>query len=101
MAPVTIPPVARNLDVLDPARPGGAAEEGSGGSFSDALGQALGSVERLQSGADRSAEQVALGGGNLHETALAMEKADIAMRVAVKVRNKLVDAYQEIMRMGV
>ncbi len=44
---------------------------------------------------------MALGGGNLHETAIALEKADIAMRVATKVRNKLVEAYQEVMRMSV
>ena len=101
-SPTTLPPVARDLEVLDPTRPGaGAVEGGSGGSFSDALGQALGSVEKLQLDADRNAEQVALGGGNLHETALALEKADIAMRVAMKVRNKVVDAYQEIMRMSV
>ena len=101
-SPTTLPPVARDLEVLDPTRPGAGAVEGrSGGSFSDALGQALGSVEKLQLDADRNAEQVALGGGNLHETALALEKADIAMRVAMKVRNKVVDAYQEIMRMSV
>jgi flagellar hook-basal body complex protein FliE len=100
--PTTLPPVARDLEVLDPTRPGaGAVEGGGGGSFSDALGQALGNVEKLQLDADRNAEQVALGGGNLHETALALEKADTALRVAMKVRNKLVDAYQEIMRMSV
>jgi len=32
---------------------------------------------------------------------LALEKADVAMRLAVKVRNKLLDAYNEIMKMGV
>jgi flagellar hook-basal body complex protein FliE len=32
---------------------------------------------------------------------IALEKADIAMRVATKVRNKVVDAYHEIMRMSV
>ncbi|SRR6266545_1277913 len=105
-SPTTLPPVAGDLEILDPTRPGagagaGAVEGGGGGSFSDALGQALGGVEKLQLDADRNAEQVALGGGNLHETALALEKADTAMRVAMKVRNKLVDAYQEIMRMSV
>jgi flagellar hook-basal body complex protein FliE len=44
---------------------------------------------------------VAKGAGNLHEMALALEKADVAMRLAVRVRNKVVDAYNEIMRMGV
>jgi flagellar hook-basal body complex protein FliE len=70
-------------------------------SFSDALGQALGQVEGLQQAADTQSAAVASGAGNLHEVALALEKADIGMRVAAKVRNKLVEAYQEVMRMPV
>ena len=75
--------------------------KGNGASFSDEFGKALGAVEGLQTAADREVEKVALGGGNLHETALALEKADIGMRVMTKVRNKLLDAYQEVMRMSV
>ena len=37
----------------------------------------------------------------LHEAALALEKADVAFRLATKVRTKLVEAYQEVMRMTV
>jgi flagellar hook-basal body complex protein FliE len=77
-----------------PARPGGAA-------FADALGQALGQVEALQQAGDVQSAAVANGAGNLHEVALALEKADVSMRVAAKVRNKLVEAYQEVMRMPV
>ena len=73
----------------------------TGPSFADEFGKALGAVEGLQGAADREVEKVAMGGGNLHETALALEKADIGMRVLTKVRNKLVDAYQEVMRMSV
>ena len=69
--------------------------------FSDALGQALGGLEQMQLSADREADQLARGAGNLHETALALEKADVAMRLATKVRNKFVEAYQEVMRMNV
>jgi flagellar hook-basal body complex protein FliE len=102
MAIVTsIPGAVPDLPAVDPARPGALSGPAQGGSFADALGQALQSVEKLQVDADKSAEAVAMGGGNLHETALALEKADVAMRVATKVRNKLVDAYQEIMRMNV
>jgi flagellar hook-basal body complex protein FliE len=85
-----------------PERPQSASTEPAGsGSFSEALGQALGATEKLQLSADAESEKLALGGGNLHEVTLALEKADIAMRVAVRVRNKLIDAYQEIMRMNV
>lgn len=85
------------------AAAGGAAEVARPGeaSFAEALGSAIGKVDRLQIEADREAEKVALGGGNLHEMSMALEKADVAMRLAMKVRNKVVEAYQEIMRMGV
>jgi flagellar hook-basal body complex protein FliE len=72
-----------------------------GGTFTEALGQALGQVEALQQAGDAQATAAANGQGNLHEVALALEKADISMRVAAKVRNKLVEAYQEVMRMPV
>ena len=70
-------------------------------SFGDALGQALGQVEALQQAGDAQATAAANGQGNLHELSMSLEKADIAMRVAAKVRNKLVEAYQEVMRMPV
>jgi flagellar hook-basal body complex protein FliE len=70
-------------------------------SFGDALGQALGQVEALQLAGDAQATAAANGQGNLHEMSLALEKADISMRVAAKVRNKLVEAYQDVMRMPV
>jgi flagellar hook-basal body complex protein FliE len=76
------------------SRPGGA-------SFAAELGRALGAVEQAQLDADGQATQAALGAGNLHETAIALEQADIAMRVATKVRNKMVETYQEVMRMSV
>jgi flagellar hook-basal body complex protein FliE len=90
--------VPSQLPEVTPAGP--AARPGTA-SFADALGQALGQVEALQQAGDAQAESAALGQGNLHEMVMALEKADVSMRVAAKVRTKLVDAYQEIMRMPV
>ncbi len=73
----------------------------TGPSFSEVLGGAIGKVDALQTQADAESDKLALGGGNLHETALALEKADVALRVLTKVRNKVVEAYQEVMRMSV
>src|SRR5947207_12640440 len=78
-------------------KPGAAGE----GTFTGELSKALGEVDKLQVDADQQAKMVAEGGGNLHEMSLSLEKADISMRLAMKVRNKLVDAYNEIMRMSV
>ncbi len=69
--------------------------------FAETLGSALRKVDQIQLDADVQAEKVALGGGNLHEMSIALEKADVSMRLAMKVRNKLVEAYQEIMRMNI
>ena len=69
--------------------------------FTGELDRALGEVDKLQVAADQQASQVAQGAGNLHEMALALEKADVAMRLAMRVRNRVVETYNEIMRMGV
>jgi flagellar hook-basal body complex protein FliE len=69
--------------------------------FTSELGKAIGEIDKLQTTADAQADAVARGAGNIHEMALALEKADVAMRLAMRVRNKLVDTYNEIMRMGI
>ncbi len=79
----------------------GEANGATAGRFSQQLGQAIDSLDKLQTDADTQADAIAQGGGNLHEVALAFEKADMAMRLATKVRNKVVEAYNEIMRMSV
>ncbi len=78
-------------------KPAAAPEE----SFGQALAGAIEKVDALQGQADLESQKLANGEGNLHETVLALEKADVAMRLAVKVRSKLVDAYNEVMRMSV
>ena len=78
-----------------------APERSGGPSFAETLGQALGSTDALQRSSDEEVSRLAAGAGNLHETSLALEKADVAMRVLTKVRNKLVEAYQDVMRMSV
>ncbi|MCP4498760.1 MAG: flagellar hook-basal body complex protein FliE [Deltaproteobacteria bacterium] len=76
------------------------AEE-SDGSFASHLEKALDGAETSNKEANVQVDKAAVGEANLHELALSMEKADINMRLLLKTRNKLVDAYQEIMRMPV
>ena len=55
-------------------------------------------TQQLQS--DQSVEQLATGqSDSVHETMLALTKADLSLRVFMEVRNKVIDAYQEVMRM--
>ena len=82
--------------VRAPAPSGGGAAD-----FEGALQKAVSNVEQLQQNADAQAAKVSMGEGNLHEMAMALEKADIGLRVMTKARNKLVEAYQEVMRMQV
>ncbi len=71
-------------------------------SFSDMLTGLVGEVDSQQKAADAAVQEVHAGGAkNLHEAMIAMEQADISIRFMVQVRNKAMDAYQEIMRMQV
>ena len=75
---------------------------GQSGSFATLLQHSLERVNGLQHEADAAARAFALGQApSVHDTMIAMEKADIALRLTTKVRNKVVEAYQDIMRMQV
>ena len=71
--------------------------------FGDQLMAALEDVSKVQNDADQAVESLMRGEDNvgIHETMIAMEKADINLRLMVAVKNKAVEAYKEIMRMGV
>jgi len=73
-----------------------------GESFGTALGRAVGDVDALQQQAQNTA--VAMAGGQGADTAQAVatiEKANIAFQFALSIRNKLLEAYLEVMRMPV
>jgi flagellar hook-basal body complex protein FliE len=76
---------------------------GDGGvSFKDLLSDALKQVNQLQQNADTAATQLAAGGPvAIDEVVLAMQKADLALQLTMQIRNKLVDAYQEVARMQI
>ena len=90
----SITPVA--LPSIAPAA--GAAQ--SSGEFGNILSTAMNSIQSLQSNAADSVQKF-LSGENeeLHSTVLATQKADMAFQLGLQVRNKVVDAYQEIMKM--
>ncbi len=72
----------------------------SGTSFKDVFSSAIGEVENSRSSATKSVEQFLSGdGGDLHSTILATQRADLEFQMFMQVRNKVVSAYQEIMKM--
>ncbi len=77
------------------------AKQDSGG-FGDALSNAIKEVNQLQNQADSKSVQLALGQDvDVHDAVLSMEEAQMSFQYALQVRNKLIEAYQEVMRMQV
>jgi flagellar hook-basal body complex protein FliE len=102
---VTIADVTRVL----PATVGGVAAPVSGSSparvegpsFGEVLKDSLAEVTRLQHDADQAIGRLAAGGtASLHETMLALDRADLSFRLMMQVRTKIVEAYQEVLRAG-
>ncbi len=70
-----------------------------GGSFSDILKSALNSVDSAQFEADAAVKQVLSGESkDIHETMIALQEADVSLKLMLEVRNKILEAYQEVMR---
>ncbi|MFC4768781.1 flagellar hook-basal body complex protein FliE [Effusibacillus consociatus] len=75
-------------------------QEAAGPSFSTVLGETLNKVADMEVGASKLTQQMAAGqGADLHTIMIAGEKASLALQMTIQVRNKVIDAYQEIMRM--
>ncbi len=83
---------------LSPERSAGVGRAPAPG-FSDALRQALGSLNELQQSADRAAQDFSVGNTrDIAGTLITIEKANLGFQLALQIRNKLLEAYQEIMR---
>ena len=77
-----------------------AGETSTGSGFQDIFAGAVGQVESMQTEASATVEKFLSGeGDDLHTVALATQKADLAFEMFQQVRNKVVGAYQEIMKM--
>lgn len=81
-----------------PESPAGQAE----GSFKSMLNAAITQVESLERASDSAVEQLVKGRAeDLHQVMIVSEKATLGLQLAIAVRNKVLEAYQEIMRMQV
>ena len=83
----------------DSIRP--AAESSPGSGFQDVFASAVGQVESMGQDASASVQKFLSGDGSedIHTTVLATQRAELAFEMFQQVRNKVVSAYQEIMRM--
>lgn len=72
------------------------------GGFADFLQHAVAEVDGKMKAADAEKTKLFTGEtNNLHQAMIAMQEASVAFSLMVEVRNKLVESYQEIMRMQV
>ena len=71
-------------------------------SFTDMLGKAVQEISSKQTAANDAINGL-LGGQNvsLHQTMISMQEASVSFQLMVEVRNKLLDSYQEMMRMQI
>lgn len=107
----------RELEAIRPPRTGAGEGVGPGAaerpgapapsaptapSFGEALEGAIAAVEDTNRVAETAAIDYVTGErGDLHNVILQMERADLTFQTMLQVRNKLLDAYREIMRMQV
>ncbi len=93
--------IGKLSNAVSPLKPNAGVNE-AGDSFADTLKNAVGKVNELQQQADVKMQQLATGETtDIADVKIAAEKADIALRLMTSVRNKMIDAYHEIMKMQV
>jgi flagellar hook-basal body complex protein FliE len=94
-------PIRGLPNVPQPMQPQNRTQEASPSSFQDTLEAFYREVDAEMKAADQMAAEFAVGKRHsLHEIMIASEKAGISFKLLVEIRNKLLDAYQEIMRMS-
>src|SRR6185503_19800315 len=73
-----------------------------GGSFGNILGNLISDVNQKQNTANAAVDGLQSGSGvTLHQAVIAMDEANVSFQLMVEVRNKLLDSYQELMRMQI
>ncbi|HDM09950.1 MAG TPA: flagellar hook-basal body complex protein FliE [Desulfobacteraceae bacterium] len=76
--------------------------EEKGRSFGEMLESAISEVDQLQREADGAIKELATGKEkDIHHTMIALEKASVSFQLMMQVRNKIIAAYEEIMRMQI
>jgi len=101
-------PIENNISIglektgLLPQKDGGGLGQAAGteASFQDVLRGLVDKVDSLQKDADASIKGLATGETtNIHDVTMKLEEAGVAFELMMEIRNKLLDAYQEVMKM--
>ena len=94
-----------NISSLTPLSGGGnvtANIKGTGDGFGSLIKDAVESIDSTQKSAEQEISKAVTGESpDLHKTIIALQTADLKFQLGLQVRNKLIGAYDEIMRMPV
>ena len=102
MAQNSIGQINPNLQLPEITKPLAPGKDEEGASFGDVLKDAISTVNDLQKQSDHEIQKLMTGETeDLHTTMIAVQKADLSFQMMMQVRNKIVSAYQEIMRLPV
>jgi flagellar hook-basal body complex protein FliE len=94
-----IDPISAATLALTPSgqSPAPVAADGFGASLKDLISTVDGSASQANDAVGKMLD----GTGDVHEAMIALQRADVMLQLTVQVRNKLVQAYQDVMRMPI
>jgi flagellar hook-basal body complex protein FliE len=96
--PIPIPAIAPQAAAgLSTSKPPAASAPG----FTESLMHLVDAVDSSAGDANSAVEKMLDGTGDVHDAMIALQRADMTLQFSVQVKNKFVQAYQEIMRMPV
>ncbi len=90
-----------SIGTLESLRPTPTTPAQAGQPFADALNKLVDRVEATGTQANDAVGRMLDGSGDVHDAMIALQQADTTFQLAMQVRNKLLQAYQEIMRMPI
>lgn len=100
MNDMSIKGLSNPLPMPQGKQPSSAPEPGKG--FGTFLKGAIGEVNKLQHEANQAVEDLAAGrSADVHNTMIALEKAGVSFQLLMQIRNKVVSAYETVMRMQI
>ena len=76
-------------------------EVSSTGSFGESLNKMLKEVDSTTGEANEAVSEMMAGTGDVHTAMIAMQRAEMTFQMTVQIKNKLMQAYQDVMRMTV
>ena len=97
--PIVPTSAVATLPMAQPSSSAPTADAASG--FQSALARIVNGVESSTSDANAAVAQMIEGKGDVHDAMIALQRAEMNFELTVQMRNKLVQAYQDIMRMPV